>query len=298
MTENDLKKLLSNTEPFMNHVYWIQQNFYIKPNKNHCGVAINFNDINERKYDFLTELRKTVSSWVYSKAAQRKIFEERFQEPCNDLGNAAEHLSLLARKKFRKGHPQGQFGELLLFNFLQYFYGCPPLLRKMPITTSSSLERFGADAIHYSKQGANNYLFLGESKCYKSDYKFAYAFKDALASIDKTFSNLDSELDLYTYDDFIEDSLQDIAKKYKAGKLKNIHYELVCLIVYNENTKLKKEKEDQIKKDIVAILKDRCKKIDTAVFRGIESGVLSRMNYIFFPIWELDILLNEFEHGQ
>lgn len=290
-----MEALLSNTELLMNHVFWVQQAFPIQPIRDHhCGVAINFNDINERRHDFLSELRKTVTSWVYSKAAQNNIFRERFESSGNDLGNTVEHLSSLARRKFRRGHPQGQFGELLLFNFLQYFFKSPPLLRKMPIATSSSLERFGADAIHYCKKGSENLLILGESKCYKSDYKFPIAFKESLSSVINAFNNLDSELDLYTYDDFIDPPLQEIAKQYKDGTLDKIRYELVCLVTYNENRALSLESEEQIKKDIVATLEYRCQNIDHEIFTGVENGVLNRVNYILFPVWELDSLLMDF----
>lgn len=298
MTEIEIEAMLSNTESFMNHVYWVQQYFPVQPSKNHCGVAINFNDINERRYDFLSELRKTVTSWVYSKAAQSKIFQERLLDSGNDLGNAVEHLSSLARRKFRKGYPQGQFGELLLFNFLQYFFKSPPLLRKMPIATSSSLERFGTDAIHYYKKDDKNILILGESKCYKSDYKFVSAFEESVTSIVKSYTELDSELDLYTYDDFIDESLQNVAKKYKFGKLENVRYELVCLVAYNETKSLSQESEEQIKQGIVAIIEDRCRKIDTKIFNSLPVGVLKRMNYILFPIWNLDSLLEDFDSGR
>ena len=298
MTEKDVKALLSNTESLMNHVYWVQQAFPVQPNKDHRGVAINFNDINERRHDFLVELQKTVTSWVYSKAAQSNIFQERLADSGHDLGNAAEHLSLLARRKFRKGHSQGQFGELLLFNFLQFFFNSPPLLRKMPIATSSSHERFGADAIHYCKRGIENLLILGESKCYKSSYKFKVAFKESLASIINSFRNLDSELDLYTYDDFIDQPLQEIAKNYKSGKLADVKFELVCLVAYNENEHLSLKNEMQIKKDIIKTLERQCNKIEPAFFDEFASGVLQRVNYILFPIWHLDSILADFNSGR
>lgn len=61
--------------------------------------------------------------------------------------------------KFRKGCPQGQYGELLLFNFIQHFFKAAPLLRKMPITTNPGLERHGADAIHYLDNGDEQIFF-------------------------------------------------------------------------------------------------------------------------------------------
>ena len=110
--------LLSHTDAFLNHVYWFRQDLRLQPSKEHIGSAINWTDISDRKNDFLTELSNTVSAWVYNKTKVKSIVDERFAQT-NDLGNAATFLTTQAYSKFRKGHPQGQFGELLLFNFIQ-----------------------------------------------------------------------------------------------------------------------------------------------------------------------------------
>ena len=225
------------------------------------------------------------------KKKAKSIFESRFQQT-HDFANAMAHVDVLAKSKFRPGHPKGQFGELLLFNFIQFFFKAPPLLRKMPLTTSSAMERFGVDAIHYGTDGVNNVLYLGEAKCYTSS--FNAALSKALESITTTFNSLNSELDLYVYDDFITPSLQEVAEKYKNNALENVRYELICMLVYEENDFAgmnQQEKEEAIKQSI----ETKTRSFDKTKFDSIDSALLSKIHYIFFPIHDIETLLSKFE---
>lgn len=288
-------KFLTHTQHLLNHIYWFKQDLEIQPSKDHIGTAINYTDIASRKDDFLRELVNTIASWVYSKNKSKQIIDKRLAETNNDYANASTFIATQAFRKFRPGNPQGQFGELLLFNFIQYFFGSVPLLRKQRITTSVGHERFGVDAIHYRYKNATNFLVLGESKCYESKYKFKDAFKTSLSSIITTFNNLNKELDLYVYDDFIEPELESVAKNYKDGTLPNVSFEIVCLIAYNENKKIDGDNETDIKEAIKNIIVDRCKTIEDDCYTAVQSNILKRINYIIFPIWELDSLLDEFQ---
>lgn len=295
LNEKDILNLLSHTESLINHIYWVKQNFSLQPDKDHIATTINYSDLKERREDFVKDLINTITNWVYNKEKIKKIIKERLIKTHYDYGNASTFLAMQAFSKFRPGHPQGQFGELLLFNFIQYFFKAVPLLRKQIITTSIGHERFGADAIHYKKDGDKNIFLLGESKCYKSDYQFKSAFEASLKSIEKTFNDFDSELDLYTYDDFIEPELEEIVKAYKAGTLSNVFFELICLIAYNETAKFTGTNEAQIKSSILEIIQKQCKSIDTKIYSKCNDQILLRINYIIFPIWELDSLLQKFQ---
>lgn len=289
------EQYLTHTDKLINQIYWFYEDLDLQPKRKHRGLSINYSDIKERRTDFLNELVNTVVSWVYNKNKSKKLLDTRFAET-GDIGNASSFLTNLAYKKFRPGHPQGQFGELLLFNLIQHYYKAVPILRKQRITTSTGHERFGADAIHYKNEDNKNIIFLGESKCYKSDYQFNKAFETSLKSIADSFTKLDEELDLYLYDDFLEPQLQDIVKNYKDGSLENVQFELVCLIAYNETNKISGDCEDSIKENIKSVIKDRCSKFDNLKFNGIEPNLLKRINYIVFPIWELDKLLDDFQN--
>ncbi|TGK03783.1 DUF1837 domain-containing protein [Leptospira semungkisensis] len=290
-----IEDLLTHTESLFRHVHMVSQDLGLVPKKEHTAAAIAYTDIRPRVDQFLRELKGTVTSWVYSKATSKKLLEDKLNET-NDMGNAAEFLTRLAHSKFRKGHPQGQFGELLLFNFLQHLFQAVPILRKMPVTTSPGHERFGADALHYKNEGSSHKIILGESKCYESKYKFKTAFEKSLVSIIDSFNNLDNELHQFVCDEFIEEPLLTIAKNYKDNKLANVQYELTSIIIYNETSELGHLKnETQIHNEIVRIIKEKCGGIEDKTYKIASANVLDRINYIIFPVWKLDELLNKFD---
>ncbi|MBZ4033814.1 DUF1837 domain-containing protein [Flavobacterium sp. 17A] len=289
-----MDKYLTDTKKLVNHIFWFYEDLEILPQGDHYGLSINFSDIKERKDDFLSELVNTVVSWVYNGKKAKDLFDKRYDET-NDFGNALSFVTNQAYKKFRKGYPQGQFGELLLFNLIQHYYKAVPVLRKQRITTSVGHERFGADAIHYKQDKDQNIFILGESKCYESKYSFNAAFEKSLSSIVNSINVLDKELDLYLYEDFLEPELENLVKLYKDGELANVHFELVCMVVYNETNKITGYDENSIKANIKEIIKTRCKDFDKEKFKGVNKSVLSRINYIVFPIWELDKLLDDFQ---
>ncbi|MCQ2966962.1 MAG: DUF1837 domain-containing protein [Alphaproteobacteria bacterium] len=264
--------------PLFNFIFWFKQKFDIKPDKEHIGCSITYTDIKERRDDFFNELMATVLEWVYSSEKYDELLKKRLGEN-NNVQNATAYIANLANSKFRPLKPQGQFGELILFNCLRYFFCADPLLRKQPITTSVGMERYGADAIHYKKDSERNLFFLGESKCYESKYKFKDAFEDAVQSIIKTFNNLENELNLYVYDGMIQKSLTDIAEAYKNNTLQKVEHELVCLIIYNENKKIDGQIEEDLKKSIQKIIEERFSSIDEDIFKLIDEKILNRINY-------------------
>lgn len=299
MTPEELKKLLSCTEVFMNHVHWVQQSFNLVPDRNHFGTSINFLDLMEFRDEFCTELVNTIPEWVYSNAKATTVMDELLKDGRSER-NAQTAFATKTFEKFRNSDSrdvtlQGQFGELLLFNFLQAFFNAVPLLRKMPLTTSSEMERFGADAIHYNFHDGKHLFFLGEAKTYISKYKFNAALKDAIESILKTYNNHKKELGLYIYDSFISDELIDIARSYKNGTLTNVEFHLVSIVTYEETNKFERTSEAQIKQDIEKIISDRGAAVERTLFDMIDAGLHPRFNYIIFPVWELDNLIKQFQ---
>jgi hypothetical protein len=299
MDENKIATLLSNVSSLAKYMYWFEETLPHPQGASHRGLAINYNGLQERKEDFLRELKNTVCNWVYSKSRYKIIFEKEIQKREGDIQSTTSHIQQLAFSKFRSGAPQGQFGELILFNLLQYFFKAPPLLRKMRITTNTSLERFGADAVHYTLKNAINTFYLGESKCYKSKYKFNEAFEESINSIFNTYQKFYKELGLYVYDDFIDEELQDIAEKLKEGSLPNVNIELVCCIAYEENNNISSMSDDETKEKIKSIILDRANnvKCPTLINDGIDKFLVTRIHYLIFPFWRLDELLKEFDDG-
>lgn len=286
---------LSNTDDLMNHLHWFEQTIKKPAAKSHRGVAINYLDLVERRDSFIRELKSTASSWVYSKKKYNTIFNKELTARKQDFQNTISYIHEMMSLKFRKGCPQGQYGELLLFNFIQHFFKAAPLLRKMPITTNPGLERHGADAIHYLDNGTNQTFFLGESKCYESKYKFNDALSSSVDSILNSILNIENELLLYQYDDFIEPELQIIAEDLKRGKLKEPTFELVCLIVYEENKNIQALTASEIRKKIEECIESRWEKTNPNLYNNFNPAYVSRIHYIVFPSWSLSDLLNSFE---
>lgn len=299
--EDVVNRLLTYTGSLANQLYWIEEEFDVLPSKDHFGLAINHIDIIEKRDEFIEELVNTIIDWVYNSKKSREIIEELTIEEGRGINNAYSKLRRLAFSKFRVASSsdrlilQGQFGELLLFNLLQHFWNAVPLLRKMNITTSVGQERFGADAIHYKYENNTHYMILGEAKAYTSKGSFKGAFKKALSSIIDTFNSINPEMNLYVYDDFIDDDLAVIAKSFKNSTLENCVIHLVCIIAYDEKTNINKMDEKQIKNDIKKIIEDEYASIEKEAFDAIAPGVLKKITYIAFPIWEMSELIKKFE---
>ncbi|MBQ6430525.1 MAG: DUF1837 domain-containing protein [Oscillospiraceae bacterium] len=292
---------LINNDSLFNFIHVIQQNFEIIPDdKQHIGASIAYQDIKELREGFINELYDTIVEWVYSSEKYSELLECEKKQG-KSLSVASSAIQRKARSKFRKSdNPQklliqGQIGELLLFHFIQRYMKAVPLLRKMKITTNSKLERFGADAIHYKKENDRNILILGEAKTYTSKYRFDEAFSDAITSILTTYENIYSELGLYSHEDFLDKELDDVAERILNNTLENPRFELVCIVIYDENKSLQITDQNDIHRQIDEIIKGRFRDFDNSKIDIEGRPVLKRITYIVFPIWKLNQLAKEFQ---
>lgn len=282
-------------DSFFEKLLVIEQEYNVIPQKKHRGLAIKYIDMLERREVFIDELINNVVSWVYGNSKYNKLKKKFIEEEHRTESNANTKILQLARSKFRKlpnkNLLNGQFGELILFLCLKYFFNAEPILRKMPICTSASHERFGADAIHLKIDNGKYILYLGEAKSYISNYKFNTAFEEAINSIIKTYETHTKELDLYIYEDYIENEYQEVAEKYKNCNLENVEIHLVNIVIYNETEKI--DKREDIKQQIENIIKERYEKFDFSKIDD-KNPIIQRINYIIFPIWEFSKLLDKF----
>ena len=267
LQEKDIKEKLVKNNPLFKDVHIIKQKFDILPaDREHYGVNIDYQDIQELREDFINDLLDTVIDWVYSHDKYEELKKKEIRKGKSEAA-AFSTIQRKARQKFRKSRGdellvQGQFGELLLFHFIQRCMEAVPLLRKMKITTSSQHERFGADAIHYKIENEKNIIILGEAKTYSSRYRFNNAFEDAITSILNTYKTHREELNLYVHEDFLDPEMNEIAEEYLEKTLRNVEIQLVCIIVYHETKKLKEKTEEEIRKEIEQIIIEKYKKYD------------------------------------
>lgn len=295
MLKEEIVRRLTNNDSLFNKMHIIRQKFDIIPEQNeHIGTCIKYLDISEMRKEFINDLVDTIVDWVYSSEKYEQLVKV-FVDKGKSTASANSEIIRKAHQKFRKGTEkdlliQGQFGELLLFNFIQKHFEAVPLLRKMKITTSSKHERFGADAIHYKIDNDKNIIILGEAKTYTSDYKFNEAFQVALDSILDTYQKHREELNLYIHEDFLDSEMNEVAESYLEGTMENVEIHLVSIITYNETKKINITSQDMIHEQIETIIKERFKKFDNDKIDVKSNPILSRITYIVFPVWELEQL--------
>lgn len=290
----NINALLAHTDRLFANLHCFQCVAEHLPGKSHRGIAITHQDLNERREDFIEELKNSMSSWVYSKARYERLIDDALAERGGDSQSAASFVHGLVRRKFRRSFPQGQFGELLLFNIIQHHFQAAPLLRKMPITTNPKIERHGSDAIHYKPEGETHKLFLGEAKSYAAKNRFGAALRDAVDSILDAHANFQAELGLYVYDDFIDDAVLPIAKAVKNNQV-SMTIELVSVVSYEETFDKSAPSEDEIKACMEQIVNDRLGRLQAEFFKNKCPITLGRLHVFVMPVWDFPDLLRRFE---
>lgn len=302
ITDKDIQDRIINNDALFNNIFVVQQKFDIVPeDTEHIGTSIAYQDLTELRDEFICELYDTIVDWVYSSDKYTEIKNAAISKGKTEQAANSE-VQRKAHQKFRGDRDseqllvQGQLGELLLFHYIQRFQRAVPMLRKMRITTSKSHERFGADAIHFKIENGKPIVILGEAKTYTSNYKFKEAFGDAIESIITTYSTHRKELNLYVHEDFLDETMNDVAEQYLNNNLKNVEVHLVSIVVYNETKKLNMTSQEEIHKQIQQIIEDKYKSFDKSKIDIENNPILKRITYIVMPIWELDELAREFQN--
>lgn len=283
---------LANTEKLFEALEIIQVSTVLEPKKDHWVSHVKLLDFQFNRRHLIDRLKGSIVAWCFTHKEAKRIFEEEFGDS-EDYSNAVATLYSSASETFRTFAPQGQFGELLLSAFLQHLFQAPPLLRKQIVRTSDSHERFGADAIHFSNQQGNN-LYLGESKCYESSYRFPSAFAKSLASMNTTLTEFATEIKKFSAGNFIEEEMRPIADSILRNQIENFTINPVILIIYNETHKFTTGDSSSIKQEILETVHRQCQKIGTEYYDDISAPILAKYIYIVMPVWELDKLLDEF----
>ena len=299
MTTEEIERRLIENDALFNNIFVIEQEFDIIPSdKPHFGASITYQDIMPLRKSFLEQLFDTVVDWVYGSEKYREL-RDQFRKSGKSDAAAVSEIVRKASQKFRKSDDvllaQGQLGEILLFHFIQRYKKAIPILRKMPITTSSAHERYGADAIHYKVEDGKNIIILGEAKAYTSKYRFAAAFEEAVKSIISTYDGIHDELSLYLHEDFLDKEVDAVAEAFLSNTLPNVEIHLVCLVMYNENEGITLSSEEDIKSQIEGIIEQRYSSFDNRKIDIEKNPILKRVTYIVFPVWEFDALAKEFQ---
>ncbi|MFA6028327.1 MAG: DUF1837 domain-containing protein [Elusimicrobiota bacterium] len=291
----DTDSLLIKTDALLRSMHFVEESFGLKPDKDHIGACIGYSDLVEMRPEFIDEMMASVSDYVYTAPRQRAMRDD-FERDGRGEAAAFAMVDLKAKQKFRPWSVKGQFSELLLFNLLQHFFKAAPLLRKMPITTSPGLERNGADAFHIRNNAGKFVLYLGEAKTYKpKSSRLKSSLREAVKSILDHHEKHRSELNLYVYEEFVSEELEQIAKDYLAGKDNGIEVHLVCMVAYESGKAATGNSADEKLASVMQGLRDEAKEIKDEFFKDVPADKLPRLNYVLFPIHNVDSLIADFK---
>ncbi|MFK4752736.1 HamA C-terminal domain-containing protein [Oceanobacter antarcticus] len=291
----DTDSLLANTRSLISKMIYLREDYGLTPKNSHVGTAIRFSDLIELHDEFVNELTNGIIRFVYSKEKEEKIVEQLMEEG-RDLPSAYSELRRRSHNKFRKSNLKGQFSELLIFYLLQYHFKAVPVLRKMKITTNPALERNGADAIHVSADDGGYKLYLAECKTYDAKGKnFNNALHDSVEDMIEHYLGHRNELNLYTFEDFIPEKLEDIVRSYLEGKSDNIEVNLVCLVAYRNDEAVSGKNQQELNDSSLESIRSAASRINlTALKKKIPNNLEARLHYVLFPIADVDDILNKF----
>jgi hypothetical protein len=294
----DLKRLLHKVDALIDTMHFVKAEVGLSPEKEHIITCLKYQGVNQMRKQFLRRLVNSIVKYVFSNAKISERFTELVNREELDQGDAHAEIFQQARQYFRTSDIKGQFSELLLFNFLQYYYEAIPVVRKMVITSNPQVERHGADAIHLANSEDSGYtVYLGEAKTYPSGFQLA--FKNAIKSIITAYKDHRDELQLYKYEEFLEPEVRDLMKDYLNLKI-DIPVKLVVIISYCTGTVTERQSMEENHLDFIQHVLKECSRIKERHYRdengiSINDGLLKELNYILFPVNELQNLLDDFK---
>lgn len=103
MQEKDIIDRLIKNNTLFNDIYVIRQKFDIVPDKKeHYGVSIDYQDIQELRDDFLNDLLDTIVEWVYDSEKYTELKNCEMAKNKSEA-TAASTVQRKAKQKFRKG---------------------------------------------------------------------------------------------------------------------------------------------------------------------------------------------------
>lgn len=292
--------LIDNDSLFKN-LYIFHRRFDILPSdKEHIGSSIAYEDINELRDEFIEELIGSMIDWVYCSEKYDSLLQQSINDGRSESA-AAYHIRNKAIRKFRKdivdnmSSAYRQIAELVLFHFIQRFIRAVPILRKENIYKNSNCEYISSDAIHYKYEEDANIIVLGQSIIFDNSYNFKQAFEKSLdLAVDKHRS-LRRDLNLYTYENFLDKEMIKIAESYLNKTMENTKVNLVNIVIYNENQTLNITEEEDIRIQVESLIEQRYKDFNNDVIDSKNSPILKRITYIILPIWELEELVKIFQ---
>lgn len=297
LDEQIVESLRVDCTKLLKRIHYVEDPFGLDFNEHCLGTCINYNDILEVRDQFVEELTLRMVDYVYSRVKQAQIKQAFIEEDRRTEGDAHALLRKRARNKFRTSNLQGQFSELLVFNLLQAFFQAIPMVRKMPLTTNPNLERNGADGIHVKVVGETPHIYIAECKTSdRATGAFRYSLKESVEDVIHHYNQHLSELDLYTFEDFLPEEIENFARAYLRGDVEHVQVNLVCMATYGRSGSAEGLTKEEILHNTLEEIKTEISCIELETIQNLVPDKLKpRLHVIFFPVYELTELLQRFE---
>jgi Cap4 SAVED domain len=269
----------------------------------HRAVCITHLTLCEQTEKFANSLVRAIKPFVYSPEKLKELAESLLLEeklPSEEIDQfITQHCSGL----FRDSSVDGQLGELILYVILEQFFESIPIIRKMPITTNTELERNGADAIHLKIRNGTYELIIGEAKTYSkltnqdsnpSNQPSYRGFAESISSAIDSFKNLWNETEIYLNNNFVPDDLKNVVKAIKRKELN--HSVLICCIcVYEHDSPEGNEDRENVEimhREAEEAIKKFCKSIH---YTRIPENLKPKFCLISFPVSDMNKLKEQFK---
>ncbi len=179
---------------------------------------------------------------------------------------------------------RGQYGEMILFALLTYYFKAPPIVKLTRQNINDRFEVIGADALHISSNNDIPLLYIGESKCTEN---LKDGIKDGIKSVLKIYDDLINQNVLYTrYENHRSIEFDSLYEKFLKNDFSG-DIETVNLIICSaDDIDFKKDTEEnytQIKQWVIeAIKKSRPSDMDNKKYN------IDKFHFIIFPIKEFN----------
>ena len=280
-------------------MHYVIQDLNIKPKNKHISTCLKYQDGICLSPNFVKELVSSVISFVYRDVDIREMEKEYKERGLSEYESITSIFQDACDFFIKKKVPKGQFSELLLSTLLKTYFQAIPFVFKMKVTTNTELERNGADAIHIAKHDEpNKYkIYLGEAKTYTSG--FSNAFRDAQKSIFSTLNNILNERKIYVRNrTLFEDGFSELFEAWVNGSDDKFEINLVCIITYCVKDEIELSlKSSETYSNFMKIIKSNTNLIKEKTFNKFSSNLhFARLHYIFFPIDDLDNLIEMFSN--
>lgn len=229
-----------------------------------------------REEDFIKFLFNNITTYSLTKEERDRLGPEKSDEIIK--------LAQTAFSRFVKNTTTGEFGEIILFHFLELTEGAVQIVNKMPLKTAGNVHSFGADALHFSFKDNLKVLYLGESKTGKS---FSEILNKSLTSTENHSNDLQLACNYLSDDipDTVRKEIKDYLNPLKKNKEDFSKVHAIFLGYQCDQLTYPGQSGKELLDKVIAAYKEE---IET-YFKNIEEQIktnekLSDQNFLFFVI--------------